>query len=670
MTHTDSADAVRCTPVPDWVDHEPYASPPPQPDDASVSNGVGLLLCDNQIDLAGPEFGWHCRTAQRVATRAGSERIAQFGVEFDPAFQRLEVHFVRVLRGAERIEHASPGAFQMLRRETTLERLTLNGRLTATLVIPDLRVDDVLEIAITLYGSNAALQGKYAGWMTFDAFTPWLETRHRMVRPLTREISIKQFNEPPVATVAVQNAVEVSRWHIVGQKRREFEVSRPPWFLSAPTMQLTEFRNWSEVARLFTASYESPDVPETLASEIDRLAAAYQDPAERAAEWLRFVQKNLRYFAIVPGEGALIPRELPAIWAGRFGDCKDAARLYVAGARRLGLDACAALVSTTHGPALDDFLPSPAVFNHCIVRLRRNGASYWLDPTLQMQSGSLANIDQPHAGWALPLTADTTALESLGSKEPLHVLNCVDDISFGPKRQSPVTLRRTTETRYWVADAVRNRIANEGTVEYLKRVQKDLELVWPNVVATAPLQITDDPVTNHLVVTTSFEIRDGWTPANNKQGLTFSVADQVIAGQLNQIGGNARHADIYLGRPRKVTSSVVIEMPRRWSGKATDWQFREQGVAYRARFSVRGRIIRNEKELTIKAWSMPAGEAAAYRAVVDRMRQGSLVLRARELFGRIFPAGLLPKIAIYVLFYGAIIIYWLWALPIKVVPPH
>jgi transglutaminase-like putative cysteine protease len=130
---------------------------------------------------------------------------------------------------------------------------------------------------------------------------------------------------------------------------------------------------------------------------------------------LRVVQRELRYFAFSLGEGGLIPRPLDAIWSTRFGDCKDAAKLYTAGARRLGLEASAALVSTTHGYSLGDFLRS-GVFNHCIVRLRLDGASYWLDPTVSVQSGKLRDVLQPHAGWALPLTPQTTGLERLGGE--------------------------------------------------------------------------------------------------------------------------------------------------------------------------------------------------------------------------------------------------------------
>jgi transglutaminase-like putative cysteine protease len=176
-----------------------------------------------------------------------------------------------------------------------------------------------------------------------------------------------------------------------------------------------------------------------LSAELERIAREYPNPADRAAEWLRFVQRQLRYFALALGEGGLVPRALDVIWTSRFGDCKDAARVFAAGARKLSIDACAALASTTHGLALGDFLPSPAAFNHCIVRLRLDGKTYWLDPTMPRQEGRLDLIYQPHAGWALPLTPEAT-LERLKDHEPVHYRHSEGALIIGPKLDSPAAL--------------------------------------------------------------------------------------------------------------------------------------------------------------------------------------------------------------------------------------
>jgi transglutaminase-like putative cysteine protease len=388
------------TPLPSWVRYEPWPEETEDPRGTWTDNGIRRVLYETQISLLQPGVARHIRVVQRVLTRAGAEHAAQIVLEFDPAHERLELHHLRVWRGESCIEHGRLGAdtVQLLRREDQLERFTLNGRLSATLLIPDVRVDDRVEVAFTHHANNPVLSGRYGGWIAFNSYAPWIETRYRLLRPLARPLQLKGFADPPETVRETLGEVEESSWSLLHQNRSVLEDLLPPWIIKSPCYQVSEFQDWREVAELFEPHYRDDTLPQAIAAELERLRAQYPSDAQRAAEWLRLVQRDLRYFALSLGEGGLVPRSLEAIWNGRFGDCKDAARLYVAGARRLGLDACAALVSTTHGLGLRDFLPSIQAFNHMVVRLQLQGATYWLDPTLQPQGGTLAHIGFPHAG--------------------------------------------------------------------------------------------------------------------------------------------------------------------------------------------------------------------------------------------------------------------------------
>jgi transglutaminase-like putative cysteine protease len=623
--------------VPDWVDHQPYRPEIEDTDGSCIANGTCRLLYDAQVDLSGAEPVWHYRTVQRVLTREGAERAAHIVADFDPGYQRLEIHFVRVVRGGDCIEHAAPGAFQVFRRETNMERLVFDGRLTVSLLIPDVRANDIVEVAVTLYGGVPVLNRKYSAWVTFDSFNPWFQSRQRLVRPRARNIIVKQYNDPPERIIAVNGDTEDSRWQIVGQQRRLAEALTPPWLVQHPALQFSEFESWSDVACLFAPHYESSVLPDALAEEIDRLALMHQDPEQRAVEWLRFVQRELRYFAVSLGEGGLTPRELESIWSTRFGDCKDAARLYVAGARRMGLDACAALVSTTHGQALNDWIPSPGVFNHCIVRVRLNGVSYWLDPTTPLQSGNLQGIYQPHAGWALPLTGQTAELERLDGDKPLHILHWEDEITFGPKRESPAKLCRHIDYFFWAADSIRNRFANEGTSGFVQAMLTELQSVWPGVVEAAPIEIRDDKSGNNLTLELTYEIRDCWKPGNDGSQLNFTIADVAVSRDLQPLAGVQRKTEIYLGRPRKMTSYVRLNMPCNWSGGGWSHESDTSCVRYADRFRIDGRTIINSRELVVDGRLLPAAEAKAYSEVAKRLQENLLIVWARERFGKVRP---------------------------------
>jgi hypothetical protein len=678
VSERESADApygsplirIDCVPPPEWIEHEPFQQPPPGEADGCTDRGVQRLLNDSQVRLHPGGFTRHHRLVQRVLTRTGAEQVANFGVEFDPAFERLDIHWIRIVRGNEVVEHARSDSFRILRREKQLERLALNGRLTASLLIPDVRVDDLVDVAMTYYGSNPLFRGRYTAMAVFNSFAPWLETRHRLIRPTGRSVDRKPFNEPPVARVESDGRTEESTWRLIGQPRREAEPFTPPWLMLLPTLQFTEFESWGEVARLFEPHYTDDLLPAEAAAVIGRLESEYPDPADRVVEWLRCVQRELRYFALSFGEGGFIPRSLDAIWASRFGDCKDAARLYVAGARRLGLDACAALVSTTHGFQLCELLPAPNVFNHCIVRLRFKGNTYWLDPTMQKQAGSLDNVFQPHAGWALPIASDTSELEALSSATPMQHIACDDELHVGPRPSSRARLLRRVDYFRAAADGARHQIENAGTAKFSEQMLKQLGTTWPGIMETAPMSVRDDPVENRLSAFFTYEIAEGWQPRGPKGHLGFRVTDDVVAKELGPITSTQRRSDILLGRPRKATWSMRMHMPYKWYGKGWRRVMQESGFAYTNRLDIKDQQIEITKELVVETWSIPADQAGAYSRVATQLRENITLILGQVLFGRVRPAGVILvwflQAVFTVLVVGLIVGLWLaliWVTP-------
>ncbi len=129
---------VRVAPIPAWVVHEPI-DVSIEGEIEPVGGGILTLYHDSQVDLTTERRGWHWRYGQKVVTRAGAERAAHFAVVFDPAYEALDIHHVRVRRGETTIDHTRAEAFEIIRREQNMERLVLDGRLTVTMIIPDVR---------------------------------------------------------------------------------------------------------------------------------------------------------------------------------------------------------------------------------------------------------------------------------------------------------------------------------------------------------------------------------------------------------------------------------------------------------------------------------------------------------------------------------------------------
>ena len=138
--------------IPDWVELLPFETVATELAGAAAANGLHPVLLEAQIDLSQPGsaslFYW---TVRRVLSPEGVDRAAHVLAEFDPAFERLEFHGVRIWRGDETIEHGDREAIQVFRPEPDLARKILDGRMKASLIIPDVRIGDVVETTFTRY---------------------------------------------------------------------------------------------------------------------------------------------------------------------------------------------------------------------------------------------------------------------------------------------------------------------------------------------------------------------------------------------------------------------------------------------------------------------------------------------------------------------------------------
>ncbi len=285
--------------------------------------------------------------------------------------------------------------------------------------------------------------------------------------------------------------------------------------------------------------------------------------------------------------------------------------------------------------SLNDFLPSAHVFNHVIVRLRIAEATYWLDPTLPSQAGALQQVAIPHAGWALPLTTETEALEALPVAVPVELVHCEDRIVLGPKANSPAHIERRIDFSFWAADNVRHRIANDGTAKLAAQLLQELLGTWPRAVETKPTSFEEDSRTNQLTVRCTYDIPQLWSLARDRRRWAMSLVDTVTNKELAKLQVPRRHNAIVLGRPRSVRWRATVEMPRRWWGKGWEQVLDAPGLRFTSHLKMTGREVAIERELIVGAWSIAADQTDVYLGVVTKASQNVTQLFARVEFGRI-----------------------------------
>src|SRR6185295_17331970 len=79
-------------------------------DAGSRDRPTSILLDDREIKLSGTGVERFYKYSERVNTNAGLDRLSQLQFNFEPSYQSLAIHFIRVIRGGQTRNALEPSA--------------------------------------------------------------------------------------------------------------------------------------------------------------------------------------------------------------------------------------------------------------------------------------------------------------------------------------------------------------------------------------------------------------------------------------------------------------------------------------------------------------------------------------------------------------------------------
>ena len=530
---------------------------------ALSAGGLCYWKSHARYDLTGPAPVHTSRTVMQVTGQDGLQTAGRFTTTFNPRFERLIIHAIRLHRNGSVRDVADPQAFEVIRRELNLERAVYDGHVTAHAVIPDVREGDVLDTVYSIVGANPALEGRFSWWFILQWAIPVVETRCTLVLPESRAITIRALGETTIKPDdTVVGGVSTLDWIARELPPKLNEPGAPAHAVAYAASHVADAASWAEVAEVFRPWYEPADsLPTELEAAVAAIAAAAADPADRAVRGLRLVQGALRYHSVSIGDGGYRPRPVDQIWATRYGDCKDGSRLAASILRRLGLDAVCALVNTGQGEDLPNTPPNVLAFNHCVVRVRVKDRTVWFDPTMPVQAGDLGHLTQARFGHALPLVAGAE-LERMPDWPLTTVCETTEVWNLPRVSGASAELELTTVYRSWRADNMRSWAANQGAEKLERELREGLEReLSSTLTAVGPVEIDDDIVGNRLSIKERYTVTQPYRTLRGADHVGFVSRDDVVGPALPDPGPDRRRQPLQLGAPRRVSSTRIFHLP-------------------------------------------------------------------------------------------------------------
>lgn len=403
-------------PAPDWV------KPAPAPDTHGLTDESPLMLVADVQARLGDGGSWtYVERATRLPTIQAVSQAGTIKIDWQPAHGDLIVHGVDILRAGQRIDALKGHSFTVLQREAGLEKMMLDGQLTATLAVEGLRPGDVLDLRYSVTNRDPALAGNSSasGPMLSEPMKIGF-ARTRFLWPSSAKVQWKAY---PIG--AVPKETDSGGWHelVFAQplpRQPDAAPGAPGRFARPPFVEASTFADWASVSRVFAPLYRTegliaPGSP--LAAEVAKIAAAEKDPRRRVAAALALVQGKVRYLYRGMENGNLVPQAPAQTLALGYGDCKAKTLLLLAMLHALGIDAEPALANLGAGDLVSVRLPSAAAFNHIFVLARLGDETLWLDGTATgTRLEDLGDVLPFH--WVLPLRSAGASLMAVPNRAP------------------------------------------------------------------------------------------------------------------------------------------------------------------------------------------------------------------------------------------------------------
>jgi transglutaminase-like putative cysteine protease len=612
-----AAQFERAVPPPAWV--EPLTS---LPTTADKSSPVVNLLADTQMDVGSQAAYVH--RAWQMNTTAALTQAGQPQLVFNPAYQRTQLHLLRVHRGGTVIDKLPGARITFMQREQGLENGVYSGVVAASILVDDLRVGDTMEIAYTNIGDNPVFHGRYSDNASWDQSSPTEWRRVTLRSPADRKVAWRLMGDRPGDAVTpeetVAGGIRRLRWQARGLPRSEHVEDAPSDYLQHRFLQFSEWASWREVtdwaAQLFTPPPGGADGLREVVATLSR----HPTEQERVAAALLWVQNEIRYVSLSLGESSHRPASPATTLARRYGDCKDKSVLLVELLRAMGIAAQPVLVTSDVPKGHGRFLPSPVVFDHVIVRAQVGGRDHYLDATRLGQAGRLDRMGQ--------FWEDTEVLVVAPGNDAFTIVKTPDFAAISrnelsekislPKHDGPGVI----EVRHVFSGSgaeVRRQVLGQMAPDALqKTLLEPYEERYPGARHRKPAVLQDDLSENLLTLVMELEVPKLALESGQAWGVRFRPTN--LYGVLRSAPTASRTVPLSLGQPRKLRYSLEVEFPPEVSKLMDPFQrvMRDPAFAYDFNMTFRGNRGTVTAELQVLSDRVEPARTGAYLANLRR----------------------------------------------------
>lgn len=662
------------SPTPNWVEEVSYSTETVEEEDQS---GYYYLLSDKQINTLTDVF--YSRTVVKVLNSEGISQLSDLTFEFDPEYERLVFHQIDVIRNGEQINKLDLSTIQTVQRESNLERKLYDGRLTSIVNLLDIREGDILVYAYSIKGNNPVYEGKYSYVFNFQYGIPFGEIRYRLI---TDKNEVPQFDykngvsRPEIKEVG---NTSIYQWSIKDISAKFYDNNTPAWYDDDPKVYVSTHGSWEDIVKEHSKLYkltsrEKEKLAKLANQNLPFSTEVKQSKEKQITSLINFVQDDIRYFGFENGLSSHKPESPLKVLNQRYGDCKGKSLLLVELLGNIGVEAYPMLVNTSTGENLDEEIPSPNRFNHCVVNYFHEGEVFYVDPTISNQGGDMQKRSFPNYKKGLVLRPGETNLTTIPYNEEngieIQEVYDVEAINGGGSFSVVTTYKGSN------ADAMRADFAQRSNGSIQKDYLQFYSILFPTIKVQEKITIEDSrDFNNQFIVNEYYEIDSLWqkSPENEKL-LYLEIYPLALENYVSTVKSPARTSPYYTGYPASISYDISVNLPEEWGVEPLETRIDSDYFAYTNEVDSYLNKILISYSYDRKATFVPAKDVAKYIE-----QQGSVLddlsyyitydlglARSADNSGLSWIAVLLTILTLILAGYGAYVLYFRYDVAPKV----
>lgn len=529
---------------------------------SDIQNGNLMLLYDNQVNI--PLESHYYRFRYKITNESGIQSISEVSETYDPSYQKLHFHHIRIIRNGKTTNALIPNDFETMRIENNADSYIYDASLTSLTHLKDVRKGDIIDYAYTLVGRNPVEKGVYSSGFYLGYFSPIAQLHIKLI--VEKPLNYKLFNTTSKPTITSKGPQQIFTWNLTNLKAVETENNTPSWHFDYPYVSLTEYDTWEEVVLWADTLFNQQQEPlsKALINEINNISKATKSKGEKISAVLNFVQDEIRYLGIESGIGNYKPFAPSKVYKQRFGDCKDKSLLMVNMLKRMNITAYPVLINTYKDIEILNTLPSPKVFDHCVVMVSLDSQKYYYDPTITKQGGDYKNTYFPNYKYGLIIDPKYKNLVEIpfknNSKTSTFETYKLDSVKKG------ATLTVSTDYIGRDADAMRSYLENSD----LSSINKNYENYYANYILNIKnikdVEWSDDIDRNTLTVNELYAIDSLWIPdTESTSTIIAEFYTTSISDALSKPDRTDRKSPFALRYPLDKSHNITIQLPETWN---------------------------------------------------------------------------------------------------------